>query len=102
MARAIRWGVESALLTFMVVWLFGCTNAQLDAANARLIAAEKVAYTACLTRQRAPIVAQAMRDTLTDMVPGGTVAKGVIAGSCEVILANPGTTVTFSRWGTGE
>lgn len=90
---------ETAILTvaaFLVALLFGgCTNAQLEATNKRLIAAEAVAYTACVARQKAPIVAQALRDTVEDMVPGGSVARGVVAGSCELILANPGTTITF-------
>lgn len=91
-----RYAVELALIAFLIALLFGCTSEQLTATNDRLKAAEAVAYTACLTRQKAPIVAQALRDTVEDMVPGGSIARGVIAGSCEIVLANPGTTLTFT------
>lgn len=99
MARAILWAIEATAISFLVMMLFGCS---IEQTNSRLIEAERVAYTACLARSRAPIVAQALRDTLEDMVPGGTIAHGVIAGSCEVVLANPGTTVTFMTWGRGD
>lgn len=82
---------------FIIALMLGaCTPTQLQSTNARLVAAEAVAYTACQTRANAPIVARAMRDTLEDMVPGGSIARGVIAASCEVVLANPGTTLTFT------
>lgn len=96
-ARLVLDSIILGMATFIIVLMLqGCTNAQLTAANRRLIAAEAVAYTACQTRAKAPIVAQAMRDTLEDMVPGGSLAHGAIAASCEVILANPNTTLTFT------
>lgn len=98
MVRAFLWAIEATVLSFIVMMLFGCTTEQIEQTNRRLIEAERVAYTACLARERAPIVAQALRDTL-ESTTGGTIAHGVIAGSCEVILANPGTTVTFMTWG---
>lgn len=88
--------VQIAVVAFAVAMLFGCSQQQLIAANSRLIAAERVAYAACKAREQAPIVAQALRNTVEDMVPGGSIARGVIAGSCELILANPNTTVTFT------
>jgi hypothetical protein len=102
MGRAIFWAVEATLISFLLVMLFGCTTEQIEQTNRRLIESERVAYTACLARERAPIVALALRTALEEAVPGGTVAHGVIAGSCEVILANPGTTVTFMTWGQGD
>lgn len=99
MAQAIRWGVEVACIAFVCALLLGCSSAQVEATNKRLVAAEAVAYTACQTRARAPVVAQALRDTLEDMVPGGSIARGVISASCEVVLANPNTTLTFTTYG---
>lgn len=96
MFALVRYTVEIMVVAFVLFMLFGCTDAQLTATNEHLKAAEAVAYTACLTRQKAPIVAQALRDTVEDMVPGGSIARGVIAGSCEIVLANPGTTLTFT------
>lgn len=97
----VRYTVELIVAAFLVALTFlsGCTDPQLNAVNQRLIAAEKVAYAACLARQKAPIVAQALRDTVAEMVPGGSIAHGIIAGSCELILASPGT-VTFTTGAT--
>jgi hypothetical protein len=87
----------AAAAVFGVVLLFGgCTDAQLRKTNDRLVAAQAVAYTACLARQNEPVVATALRNTLEDMVPGASLARGVIAGSCDVILAHPNTTLTFT------
>jgi len=87
--------------TFGLVLLFGgCTDAQLRKTNERLVAAQAVAYTACLARQTAPGVADALRNTVEDMVPGASLARGVIAGSCELILAHPNTTITFTTSST--
>lgn len=98
-ARLLRYSAELAILAFVVAVLFGCTDAQLDAANKRLVAAETVAYSACKARQDQPVVASALREAAASVVPGASTMQGVISASCSVLLANPGTTVTFTTGG---
>lgn len=83
MAQAIRWGVEAALLTFLLVMLFGCADPK---QQARIQAAETVAKTACIARQNYPVVTEVLHQTLANMVPGGELAHGAVQVACDVIL----------------
>jgi hypothetical protein len=83
MAQAIRWGVEAAVATFVLMMLFGCADPK---AQERIQAAEMVAKTACVARQNHPIVAEVLHQTLANMVPGGELAHGAVQVACNVVL----------------
>lgn len=70
-----------ALIALALLLLGGCSSAWDD----RFKAAETVAVAACKARADAPIVATAIRNALEESAPGGTVARGVVTASCELL-----------------